>query len=188
MPDLPFLIVQIAPYDDPQDTQNSAAFLREVQSETAASVPGVMMVVTTDCGEKDNIHPQSKLLIGDRLYRKACRYLLKENIAADSPRMISAVAKGAAMHVEFDVKGAALQAGRDGKDESLFGFSLAGEDGIYYPASAAISGKLVIVQSEQVASPCFVRYAFGSYVRANLYNDCGMPAEPLRSPTGKEEK
>ena len=173
--------MQIAPYDDPQDTKNAAAFLREAQSETAASVPGVMMAVTTDCGEKDNIHPQSKILIGDRLYRKACRYLLKENVAADSPQMISAVAKGAAMHVEFDVKSSCLQAGRAGKDEMLLGFSLAGEDGTYYPASASVCGKIVIVQSEQVASPCFVRYAFGGYIRANLYNDCEIPAEPLRT-------
>jgi len=181
MPDLPFIIVQIPPYDDPQDTQNSSAFIREAQSRTAASTPGVMMVVTTDCGEKDNIHPQSKMLIGERLFRKACRYLLKENIAADSPQMISAVPQDGRMYVEFDVKGAALQAGRDGKDETLLGFSLAGEDGIYYSASASISGKIVVVQSEHVTSPRFVRYAFGNYVRANLFNDCEIPAEPFRT-------
>ena len=181
MPELPFLIVQIAPFDDPQDTQNSAAFIREAQSETAAAVCGVTVVVTTDCGEKDNIHPQSKIVIGERLYRKACRYLLNENIAADSPQLLSAARQGAGMRLEFDVKGAALQPGCDGKDETLEGFFLAGEDGIYYSANASVSGKIVVVQSENVAAPCFVRYAFGGYVRANLYNDCKIPAEPFRT-------
>lgn len=181
MPDLPFFIVQIPPYDDPENTTDAAAFLKEAQSEIAAEVPGVRMITTTDCGEKDNIHPQSKALIGERLFRSACRYLLGEDIAADYPRVSSSVNKDDCMFVEFDTRGGALQAGLDGKDGILYGFFLAGEDGIFYPADASIHGNIVAVSSGCVISPRFVRYAFGRYVPANLYNHSGIPAEPFRT-------
>lgn len=67
------------------------------------------------------------------------------------------------------------------RDKKLLGFFLAGEDGIFYPADAGIHGKIVIADSSHVPSPCYVRYAFGGFVPANLYSDAGLPAEPFRT-------
>jgi len=179
--ELEFILVQTAPFDDPEDTRMAAAYLRETQSEIAAEVPGVTMVVTTDCGEKDDIHPKSKRLIGERLFRKACRHLLNEEMAADSPRYISSYAAEGRMYMEFDTRCGTLQVGIDQKGETLLGFYLAGADGIFYPADASVYGKIVIAGSDRVASPLFVRYAFGRYVPANLYSSGGIPAEPFRT-------
>lgn len=180
--DMPFFLVQIAPYSDPADTGMSAAYLKEIQVRTAVELPGVSLAVTTDCGDKDDIHPKSKRLIGERLFLKACRYLLYEDVAADSPCLISSVVRGGQMYMEFDTKdGGLLRIGPDGNEMRLLGFSLAGEDGVFYPADAEIRGKIVVADSPHVLSPFYVRYAFGGFVEANLFSDAGLPAEPFRT-------
>jgi len=179
--DLPFFLVQIAPYSDPMNTGMPAACLKEIQSRTAVEIPGVSLVVTVDCGDKDDIHPKSKRLIGERLFLKACRYLLGEDVTADSPCLISCVAGDGHMYMEFDTKDGGLRIGPDGKGKTLLGFALAGEDGVFYPAFAGIRGKIVIADSPDVRSPCYVRYAFGGFVPANLFSDAGLPAEPFRT-------
>lgn len=181
--DLPFFLVQIAPYCDPDDSGMAAAFLKEIQCRTAAEISGVTIVITTDCGDKDDIHPHSKRLIGERLFLKACRHLLREDVAADSPCLVSSVAMDGLMYLEFDTNDGGLCIGPDGQGRKLSGFSLAGEDGDFYPANAGIHGKIVVADSPDVSSPCFVRYAFGGFVPANLYNHAGLPAEPFRTDT-----
>lgn len=181
MPDLPFLLVQIAPYDDPRDTGLRAAFLKETQSLIAAEVPGVTIVITTDCGEADDIHPKSKRKVGDRLFRKACRYILGEDMVADSPVMKAYEIQGDTIDIWFETYGSALRAGMNGSDNNLTGFYLAAEDEVFYPVDAVLLGDHVLLTGRQVPKPRFARYAFGKFVPANLYNDAGLPAVPFRT-------
>ena len=61
-------------------------------------------------------------------------------------------------------------------------FEIAGADKKWFPADAAIDGKQVVVSSPQVENPVAVRY--GYYIcpiRANLYNQEGLPASPFRT-------
>ena len=63
-------------------------------------------------------------------------------------------------------------------------FQLAGADGVFHPASATISGKQVVVQSDAVPLPIAVRYAWRDNPEdANLTNRENLPASPFRSDT-----
>jgi len=62
--DFPFYYVQIAPFR--YGTKFIAAELREAQL-MALSVPNTAMVVTTDIGDPNDIHPRNKQEVGRRL-------------------------------------------------------------------------------------------------------------------------
>lgn len=65
----------------------------------------------------------------------------------------------------------------------MTGFWIAGADGVFVPASAAIAGPNVIVQSEAVPKPVAVRYGWQAYPDppCTLYNREGLPAVPFRT-------
>ncbi|MGM9764194.1 MAG: hypothetical protein ACI3ZQ_09270 [Candidatus Cryptobacteroides sp.] len=73
---------------------------------------------------------------------------------------------------------------RNGTDQAVECFELAGRDGIYYPAVAKIHKNrrdCVVVSSEQVPAPVNIRFAFSNYHKVNLYINEGLPAYPFRS-------
>jgi sialate O-acetylesterase len=139
----------------------------------------VTLVITTDCGDADDVHPKSKRKIGERLFKKACRYILGEDVIAESPVMKSCEIRRHTMDIGFETFGSALRAGADGNDETLIGFKIAAEDGVFYSADAVIEGHHVLLTARQVSMPRFVQYAFGAFVPANLYNNEGLPAVPF---------
>ena len=55
-------------------------------------------------------------------------------------------------------------------------FEVAGEDGVYYPASAVIEGDRIRIKSVEVSHPVSVRYGWQPFTRANLVNGAGLPA------------
>ncbi len=63
----PFVYMQLTAYEDPARRIHPEAWalIREAQRKLAAE-PGVAMVVTVDCGEIDDLHPQDKWTIGVR--------------------------------------------------------------------------------------------------------------------------
>jgi sialate O-acetylesterase len=67
------------------------------------------------------------------------------------------------------------------KGGKLTGFAVAGEDGKYVWADAAIDGETVVVSSDKVASPVMVRYAWGNDPECSLYNKADLPASPFRA-------
>ena len=66
-------------------------------------------------------------------------------------------------------------------DKPLINFEIAGEDRVFYPGTAIISGSTVVVQSDRVSKPVAVRYAFKDWLAGNLYNVDGLPAAPFRT-------
>ena len=64
----------------------------------------------------------------------------------------------------------------------LTGFELAGEDGVYYPATGIVKDKIKVeVSSPEVPAPVAVRYCFRNWSQGTLYNCFGIPALPFRS-------
>ena len=71
-----------------------------------------------------------------------------------------------------------------GDGKPLSGFSVAGEDRRFHPATATVNpdGVGVTVRSEAVPSPVAVRYGWANFTReANLVNSAGLPAAPFRT-------
>ena len=97
---------------------------------------------------------------------------------------------GASIVVEFADVGRGLMAGeartgapvRPAEGAPLRGFEIAGRDGIWREADAAVRGDTVVVRGEGVARPAVVRYAWSpAPSAANLYNRNGFPALPFET-------
>ena len=64
----------------------------------------------------------------------------------------------------------------------LQGFALAGKDRQFVWADAVIVADTVVVSSDKVTEPAFVRYAWAQqHPWANLFNKDGLPALPFRT-------
>ena len=63
----------------------------------------------------------------------------------------------------------------------LKGFALAGADGRFKWAKAAVEGNKVMVWGEDIIQPVKVRYAWDDNPQeANLKNKAGLPASPFQ--------
>lgn len=177
--DFPFYYVQIAPnnYDEPM----VGALVREAQL-MALDVPGTGMVVTTDIGNPDDIHPVKKQEVGRRLARNALAlHYGVQRLTYSGPLFER-------MEIEeYDgIKRARLFFTHTARGlESTGGdprcFEIAGDDRVFYMAQAAIEGDNVIVWSDEVINPVAVRFGFTNISEPNLYNSEGLPASPFRT-------
>ncbi|SDL13461.1 sialate O-acetylesterase [Catalinimonas alkaloidigena] len=184
-PDLPFLFVQLPNFMDVdyQPSESSWARLREAQLKSL-HVPHTGMAVAIDLGEWNDIHPDNKKPVGDRLALAALNVAYgRQDVVYSGPLYRSSEIKGDRMVLQFDQVGSGLVS-HDGED--LKWFAIAGEDKKFVWAHAKIEGNTVVVWSDQVPNPRYVRYAWADNPRgANLYNQEGLPASPFRTDEGK---
>lgn len=157
---LPFLIVQLPQWIDGKtaadgDDPMRWPVLREAQWDAAQSIDNVYAICTIDCGEYDNIHPLDKRTPGERLANCALRQIYgMDRVPVHGPtvlgfrcdpngrvRLFFRYAHG--LHFEGTTPGS----GDDDFDGQLptlvrvperSGFELAGSDGMFHPATAAI--------------------------------------------------
>ncbi|MEI6235807.1 MAG: sialate O-acetylesterase [Planctomycetota bacterium] len=169
--DFPFLYVQIAPF------KGKPPEIREAQFLTLAKTKNTAMVVTTDVGDADNIHPKAKEPVGHRLSLAARALAYGEKIEYSGPLYESMKAADGKMELSFQHVGGGLMA----KDGDLKGFTIAGADGKFVPAKAAIQGDKVVVSADGVADPKAVRYGWENVPEVNLFNQEGLPASPFRT-------
>ncbi|HVU58663.1 MAG TPA: sialate O-acetylesterase [Puia sp.] len=177
--DLPFLYVQLPGFGDynylPSESQ--WAQLREAQSKSLA-IPNTAMAVAIDLGEWNDIHPDRKKDVGDRLALAAEKLVYGMNIVAAGPTYRSSTTEGNKITIRFDNIGGGLMTS-DGEDPQEF--TIAGPDKKFIRASAKIEGDKIIVWSDEVKDPKYVRYAWADCpVDPNLYNKEGLPATPFK--------
>jgi sialate O-acetylesterase len=175
--EFPFYYVQIAPFAY-KDTIGSANLLREAQLKASSQISNSGMVVTMDVGAEQFIHPADKTTISKRLayWAMANTYGMK-GLPYASPVYQS-------MQVDKDlvtISFANAENGLSSFGKPLTAFEIAGVDKVFYPATARITGKGVVVQSSQVKNPVAVRYAFSDWATGNLFNTEGLPASPFRT-------
>ncbi len=141
---------------------------------------GVGVATAMDIGEADNIHPPEKREVDRRLALEALRMVYGRAVVSRGPLFRSAAREGNALRVRFDYAAAGGLKTSDGKAPN--GFAVAGRDGHYFSAWAAIDGETVLVSAPEVSEPEFVRYAYADFRGdCNLQNQAGLPAYPFRS-------
>jgi sialate O-acetylesterase len=168
---LPFLFVQLAPF------KTTHPAFREAQLRICQKTPHTAMVVTTDVGDANDIHPTRKRPVGDRLALAARALSYGEPIEYSGPVYKSMSVESAKAVVSFTH----ASTGLIGKGGELKGFTLAGADGKFLPARAEIDGSTVVVTSDQISKPAAVRYGWATVPEVNLFNREGLPAAPFRS-------
>lgn len=178
--DLPFLYVQLPNFMDVNysPSESQWARLREAQRK-ALGVPNTAMVVAIDLGEWNDIHPDNKKPVGDRLALAAEKIAYHEDVIYSGPAYSSAAVNGNKVTLTFDHVGSGLISS-DGED--LRWFAVAGEDKKFVWANTSIENNLVVVWSDEVSHPVYVRYAWADNpVDVNLYNKEGLPASPFEA-------
>jgi len=171
----PLLFVQIAPYRG--YAEGLCPELQEAQLLTLRSVPNTGMVVTTDIGNIEDIHPRNKQDVGKRLAMWAFVKAYGQARICSGPLYRSMQVEGNKIRLFFDHTAGALVA----HDGPLREFTIAGADRKFVPAQAAIEGQSVIVWSKQVPQPVAVRFAWRNTAEPNLFNKVGLPASPFRT-------
>lgn len=169
--DFPFYYVQIAPYRYGESEPSPAAELREAQ-RLALAQPNTGMVVTSDIGDPDNIHPSNKHDVGGRLARWALARTYGQDLVPSGPLVTHAEPAGSTIIIHFDHVGGGLVA----RSGPLTHFELAGADGVFHPADAVIEGRTVVVRSSRVPRPAGVRFGWREAAQPNLFNAEGLPA------------
>jgi sialate O-acetylesterase len=180
-----FYFVQIAPFSYSGDKGLESPLLREAQLYTMQTVENTGMAVTADIGDYKTIHPAEKEKVGNRLaYWALVKDYGFESIAFSGPiyHSMEKNDKGEIV-LKFDY----ADNGFTSFGEELEGFEIAGKDKVFHPAEVKINNnKTISVWSKDVTDPQSVRYAFKSFVKANLYNTDGLPASPFRTDDWEE--
>lgn len=180
---LPFYVVQIAPYNYTKHRNSSgkkANIIREAQQKIAKDVKNVNIVVTTDAGDCNDIHPSKKEIISKRLLRIALaeEYSLK-NLVYQSAEFKRMVIKDKYVTLEFKFqKDDLFEGNKDAK-----GFEVAASDKEFYPAKVLYSKdkKGIILYSDKVENPVAVRYGFKDCFESNLKTKSGLPISVFRT-------
>lgn len=196
-PELPFLVVQISSYGALQSESNPAQpdsnpglpVVRDAQLHTMLNDKHVGLIVTTDIGDPEDIHPLNKQDVGLRAATYALGTVYQQPIEYSGPIYSSMSRQGAAIALSFRHTGSGLMIGKkegllpveEVMNGELQGFAIAGKDGQYVWAKAVIKGDQVIVSSETVADPVSVKYSWNDSAVGNLYNREGLPAAPFRT-------
>lgn len=177
---LPFLYVQLPGFMDYNylPSESGWAMLRESQLK-ALSAPNSAMAVAIDLGEWNDIHPDNKKDVGERLALAARKLAYGEDLVYSGPLYQNAIVEGDKIVISFNHTGTGLIT-NDGEEPG--DFAIAGADKKFVWAKAKIEGNKVIVWSDEIKQPMYVRYAWADNpVHPNLYNKEGLPASPFRT-------
>ena len=175
--ELPFYFVQLSSID-----REGWPEFRDSQRRLMEVIPHTGMAVSSDKGNVSDVHPAQKREVGERLARWALHDKGVSGVVPSGPLFRKAVRAGRSVIVEFEY-GEGLGTS-DGK--ALSCFEVAGEDSVFFPAVAEIKGDRVIVYSEKVDDPEYIRYAWQPYTEANLVNGDMLPASTFMSAVGQD--
>ncbi len=170
-PELPFLFVQIAPYN------GQPPEIREAQLIALKNTKNTAMAVTLDVGDAEDIHPANKGPVGQRLALAARAIAYGEAIEYSGPVYDTMQIREDNVYLNFKHTANGLIA----PGGTLIGFTIAGADGVFHPAVAIIENNRIIVNSPKVPAPTAIRYAWANVAEGNLFNTAGLPASPFRT-------
>ncbi len=177
---LPFLYAQLPNFMEANylPAESDWAELRESQRKTL-SVSNTAMTVNIDLGEWNDIHPDNKKDVGERLALAARKLVYKENIVAGGPLYQSAIVEGNKIIIGFTNTGTGLIT-NDGKEPAEF--AIAGADKKFIWAKTKIENEKVIAWNDNIPNPVYVRYAWADNpVNPNLCNKEKLPASPFEA-------
>lgn len=174
---LPFLTVQLAPFEAWLD-QTGEGFpqIRE-QQRMAAEEEGIYMVSTSDIGMRFDIHPKNKRPVGERLAKMAEGNIYGFPILAEAPEAVAVQAVERGFEITFSRVGDGLTVA----GESINALTIEGPDGKTAEIdSFAIRKDCLYVSVKQCSSGQYrILYAQTPYYEVNLFNSAGIPAIPF---------
>jgi sialate O-acetylesterase len=178
-PHLPFLLVQIAPFDYAQYSGHHRLEpeIWQAQEWAAERIPDCGIVSTQDADSPDQGHPVNKRPEGYRLSELALEMVYHvKGIHARSPMFKSMTVRGSTVIIRFSHTDGGLVS-RNGKP--LNWFEIADRYGKFVPAEAVIRGNRVLVHANGITRPTRVRFGWYDTAMPNLMSKDGLPVMPF---------
>ncbi len=179
--DLPFLYVQLARYGKDNYAPLRVAQMKALELENT----GMAVILDTDKGLYNNLHPLGKETVAERLHLLAKKYVYGEEILCSGPVFERAEAKNGEITVYFKEEtigdGLCINNTYNSEATSLCEFEIASSKGSFVKAEAKINpDNTVTVWANEVEEPAYVRYAYSQAPEnPNLFNKNGLPASPF---------
>ena len=174
-----FEIIQLPmfKYKNDQDYKHWC-LIREAQMKAFDTIKNTGITVISDCGELDNIHPLDKKTVGDRLAMQALIGAYGIQCNAFGPMFKSVYFQGNIAEVSLHH----AQQGLDVKGDKIVGFEIAGFDKNFFNAEADIENDKIIVYSDKVSKPMYVRYDWSNYIEPSVFGRISkIPLAPFRN-------
>lgn len=165
--DLPFYFVQLSSIDRP-----SWNYFRDAQRKMLAIVPNSGMAVSSDWGDRKNVHPKNKIPVGQRLARLALHQTYHKNMIPSGPIFQSI--KKIDNRIEINFTHAIGLKTADGL--ALRGFEVYTDQGDFVTVSAQIKNEKIIINIPKNTIVKKIAYAWQPFTTANLVNRDGLPA------------
>jgi sialate O-acetylesterase len=151
---------------------NAMSLIYPLDHIKIGTIKNAPLVIATDLAP--GIHPRTKSAYGHRACRVALGAVYGQDVVISGPTYKSHKVEGASIRVSFNHVGKGLDF-KHAKD--IQGFEIAGKDGKWAWAKAAIDGNSIVLTSDEVKAPTQVQYAFNRrFNYANLFNKDGLPA------------
>lgn len=175
-PCLPFLVVQLPGWESWWGAKNMGfAGIRKSQEEVADREKEVYLCSISDVGERFDIHPKDKKIVGERLALLALGHVYGQSILCDAPKVLKAFREGQKIQVSF----ANAQGGLFIRGERLAALEITAK-GRPVPFQAFVCGEeLMIRLLDDNGEPLRLAFAQTGWYRVNLYNRSGIPAIPF---------
>ena len=186
--EFPIYYAQIAPFGfGPEDY---GALMRESMSKIMNKVDKTGMITLSDIGEEKCIHPRYKEItgkrfaywaLGDSYGYKGVEYRAPEfrDMKTLSASKKQNLPNRVALRFNYANMGLCLMEGTTSNN-----FEVAGEDGIFYPASFRLVSKTeypIELWSDKVPKIVAVRYGFQNYFKGDIFNNFGIPLSSFRT-------
>lgn len=176
--DLPFLIVQLPSYGKVATEaggHSAWATLRDAQLQTVQNDPRTALVTTLDFGDRTEIHPAQKSVVGARLARAARSLVYGEDVSPGGPEAVAAERVGRDIVVRFKHTGAGLRTYSSNVAIAFEACTQAGCD--YVPGR--VDHDSVVLHGANAPETLSIRYAWADAPFINLYSADDLPAGPF---------
>lgn len=169
-PNLPFYWVQLSSIDTANYQSQYWPQFRDEQRKLLNEVTNGGMVVTSDIGFKNNVHPTNKRDVGERLARWALNKTYGKNIVPSGPLPARVRYENGSVILSFQYANGLQTA--DG--QALRGFSFDAKT----DAGAVIQNNTVVIATNK--KPAVVYYGWKPFTDANLVNGERLPASTFK--------
>lgn len=176
-PDLPFVLAQLPNYGPVSDRPGASktAEVREQQRRTAQTLNRVGLTSIIDIGDRYDIHPGQKTVVGARLALTARRVAYAETVA-QSPSPVTVTRSGDDLVVRFRDTADGL---RTYSGDTAIGFEVCDGDRRCRYATAVAKGDHVTLAGANRPEIRAIRYAWSDSPFVNLFNSEDLPAGPF---------
>ncbi len=178
--DLPFFVVQLTAFGKPQTVpiDSGWAALRQAEAEAVAADANAGLAVTIDVGDRFDIHPAQKKVVGERLARLARVIAYRQPGLRSGPEAAEAIRQGSDIVVRFrNVTGGLQRYG----GASAIGFERCAGTTCSF-VDGMVQGDTVVLPGANRADVTGIRYAWSDAPFVNLFDGADLPAAPFTLP------